>query len=76
MSDQSIAKFSRFKIERLEDRIAPSACCFVGCCDSHRGGSNTCGSHSGGSNKCGKGNNGYGNGGRDGSPNGKQDCTR
>ena len=29
MSNLSIAKTSRFKIERLEDRIAPSAFCFV-----------------------------------------------
>ena len=38
----------RFKIVRLEERIAPSRCGFC-CCGSHRGGSKKCGSHRGGS---------------------------
>lgn len=36
-----------FRIEKLEERLAPSACCW--CCDDH-------------GNKHGKGNNGVGNG--------------
>ena len=58
MSNSSLTKTSRFKIERLEDRIAPSAFSWVEPdCDqnnggSHKGGSNNGGSHKGGSNKC------------------------
>jgi hypothetical protein len=43
----------RFKIEKLEARIAPSACCY--CCDSDDHAKQ-------------KGNNGFGNGGNDPAP--------
>lgn len=100
---------AKFRINRLEDRIVPSALCCV--CDgdsSDKGGSDkSCKNQSSKSDKsckvgsskkdrssksekCGsskkedrsekckpaKGNNGFGNGGHDGSPNGKQDKTR
>lgn len=53
-----------FKIEKLEERIAPSRIC--------------CSPHDRRDDRCGKGNNGFGNGGHDGVPgnSGKQDCTR
>jgi hypothetical protein len=68
----------KFKIERLEERIAPGrvlSCGGSGSKGHSKGGSK---GHSKGGSKghSGKGNNGYGNGGHDGSPNGKQDCTR
>jgi hypothetical protein len=75
----------KFEITRLENRIVPSALsCSLDCgstksdksCKSAKS-DKSCKSDK--SEKCGsskKGNNGYGNGGRDGSPNGKQDRTR
>jgi len=75
----------KFKIDRLEERIAPGRVICGGGTGSKggsKGHSSKGGSkgHSGkghsGGDKCGHGNNGYGNGGHDGSPNGKQDCTR
>ena len=60
---------AKFRIARLEDRIVPSALsCSLDCGSDKSHKSHKCHSH--------KGNNGFGNGGHDGSPNGKQDRTR
>ena len=48
----SVVKKSRFRIERLEERIAPSACGCVCGGGSNKGGSHKGGSHHGGSNHC------------------------
>ena len=51
----------RFKIEKLEERIAPCSASVA---------------HDNTDKHCDKGNNGFGNGGDDGSNAGKQDATR
>ena len=51
MADNS--KPSRFKMDRLEDRITPSYCAPPACNDSHHGGSKKGGSKKGGSKKSG-----------------------
>jgi hypothetical protein len=46
---ESTKRKIRFRIERLEERIAPSK--FCGCGGSNKGGSHKSGSHKGGSNQ-------------------------